>query len=52
MRFENKGHRFVVADGINEDELVETDLKNPIYYHELQNDPIETDKNTDCHSMG
>ena len=30
VRFEDKGHRFVIADGAIEDELLENDLKNPI----------------------
>ena len=45
VRFEDKGHRFVVVDSATEDELLENDLKNPVYYTELPNDPSEEDKN-------
>ena len=34
MRFEDKAHRFVIADGATEDELLENDLKNPEYFTE------------------
>ena len=45
VRFEDKGHRFVIADGAIEDEMLENDLKNPVYYTELLDDPIEDDIN-------
>ena len=44
MRFEDKGHRFVINDGATEDELLENDLTNPEYFTEPVNDHTEDDK--------
>ena len=44
VRFEDKGHRFVIADGHTEDEQIEADLQNEEFYRVLDNDPTENDK--------
>ena len=40
IRMEDKGHRFVIADAISEDTMIEDKLKNVEQYTEVDNAPI------------